>query len=336
MSNVVDTLLDWIDIASVTGDEADYADAVARRLEAEGFGVEKQSVAPGRFNLLARAGLPKVVLCTHLDTVPPWFGPSRKGSVVKGRGACDAKGPLVSMLKAARELLSSGEERVGFLLTVGEEIDSAGARVANERLTEPWSPRFVIVGEPTDNLWIRGGKGIFKCGLKAHGIAGHSSQNVGPSAVHELVHTMGGLLQDKWGEHAHFGEGTINIGVIGGGLAPNVVAPEAEAEVLVRAVEPPDVVRARIAKHLGEHVEMTNSLGYGPIAFDAPNDEQGPVVAFGTDAPYLKRWGTPLLYGPGRILDAHTAHEQVTVDELEQASRDYADAARALLARDES
>lgn len=333
MTNAVDTLLDWIDIASVTGEEADYADAVARRLEAEGFGVERQDVAPGRFNLLARAGRPEVVLCTHLDTVPPWFGPSREGRVVRGRGACDAKGPLVSMIDAARTLLSEGEERVGFLLTVGEEIDSAGARVANERLAEPWQPRYVIVGEPTDNAWVRGGKGIFKCALHAHGVAGHSSQDVGPSAVHELIGACAGMLGDTWGEHPRFGRGTINVGLVEGGLAPNVVAPEARASVLVRAVEPPEDVEARIRAHLGAHVQLEGALGYGPIAFDAPEDEDGPVVAFGTDAPYIPRWGTPLLYGPGRILDAHTAHEQVTVDELERASADYARAARSLLAR---
>ena len=335
MNNTIDTLLEWIDIASVTGEEGDYADAVARRLEAEGFGVEKQSVAPGRFNLLARAGEPEVVLCTHLDTVPPWFGPSREGKTIRGRGACDAKGPLVSMLAAARQLLSEGEERVGFLLTVGEEIDSAGARVANERLAEPWKPRFVIVGEPTDNAWVRGGKGVFKCSLAASGVAGHSSQDVGPSAVHELVSAVAGLLADDWGQHEHFGRGTLNVGQIEGGLAPNVVAPEATAALLVRAVEPPEVVRERITKHLGPHVELRGALGYGPMAFDAPDDDAGPVVAFGTDAPYLKRWGQPLLFGPGRILDAHTATEKVTVDELEHASAGYAHAVRRLLARPE-
>ena len=331
MQNAVDTLLDWIDIASVTGDEADYADAVARRLEAVGFDVERQDVAPGRFNLLARAGLPEVVLCTHLDTVPPWFGPEQAGGVIRGRGACDAKGPLVSMLEAARTLLAEGERRVGFLLTVGEEIDSIGARVANERLAEPWSPRYVIVGEPTDNAWVRGGKGLFKCGLKAHGVAGHSSQSIGPSAVHELVRTMAGLIEDDWGSDPRFGEGTINLGLVEGGLAPNVVAPEATASVLVRAVEPPEVVRARIESHLGDAVELVGGLGYGPIAFAAPDDEDGPVVAFGTDAPYLGRWGQPLLYGPGRILDAHTPEEKVTVQELEEANGEYARAVRALL-----
>ena len=94
-----------------------------------GFDVELQKVGPNRFNVLARAGRPEVVFCTHLDTVPPWFGPSREGSVIRGRGACDAKGPALAMLEAATRLLAEGEQRIGFLFTVGEELDSAGVRV---------------------------------------------------------------------------------------------------------------------------------------------------------------------------------------------------------------
>ena len=80
-------LADWIEIPSVTGDEGDYATDLERRLQQLGFACERQEVAPGRFNVLARAGEPQVVFCTHLDTVPPWFGPTREGRVIRGRGA---------------------------------------------------------------------------------------------------------------------------------------------------------------------------------------------------------------------------------------------------------
>ncbi|MCZ6597393.1 MAG: M20/M25/M40 family metallo-hydrolase [Planctomycetota bacterium] len=331
MSSALDTLQDWIDIPSVTGDEADYGDALVRKLEGLGLDVERQRLSEGRFNVLARAGAPEVVFCTHIDTVPPWFGPSRKGDVVYGRGASDAKGPALAMIEAVRELLADGERRIGFLFTVGEEIDSAGARLANEELAEPWRPRYTIVGEPTGNRFVRGHKGIYKCALRARGVAGHSSQDVGPSAIHELIGVAHRILGDGWGEHPVFGRGTINLGEIAGGLAANVVAPEASAEVLVRTVEEPAVVEERLRSHLGEHVELVSGKGYAPIEFVVPAGADGMIVAFGTDAPFLGRWGRPLLYGPGSILDAHTKDEKLTRASLEQAVGDYARTARECL-----
>ena len=328
----IERLLDWIDIESISGNEAGYADALGTHLRAAGFAVESQEVESGRANVLARAGEPLVVFCTHLDTVPPWFGPRRESGAVHGRGACDAKGPALAMIEAARRLVDSGEDRVGFLFTVGEETDGAGARFADAHRCAPWSPRFTIVGEPTDNRFVRGGKGVYKCDLVAHGVAGHSSQPVGPSAVHELVGAIASMLADSWGEHPVFGPGTINFGEIEGGLAANVVAPEASASVLVRAVEEPDVVEARLRSHLGPHVDLLAGKGYGPIEFHVPEGRDGPVVAFGTDAPFLRSWGTPLLYGPGSILDAHTDHELLTERSFDQAVADYESAARELLA----
>ena len=126
-------LRDWIEVPSVTGAEGEYADAVIRALIERGFTVERQVVAPGRFNVLARLGVPRVVFCTHLDTVPPWFGSREDALCVYGRGSCDAKGPLSSMLAAASALLGQGEDRIGFLLTVGEELDSVGAALAKAK-----------------------------------------------------------------------------------------------------------------------------------------------------------------------------------------------------------
>ena len=326
-----ETLMDWIDIDSVTGGEGDYGDALARRLAASGFAVERQDLAPGRFNVLARADEPQVVLCTHLDTVPPWLGPRRAGRVLYGRGACDAKGPALAMILAAERLVAAGERRVGFLFTVGEETDGAGAQLANERIAAPWSPRYTIVGEPTDNRFIRGGKGVYKGDLRATGVAGHSSQCVGPSAIHELVGAVHGLLGESWGEHPVFGSGTINFGNIHGGVAANVVAAEASASVMVRTVEDPEVVERRIRARLGDAVTLVEAKGYGPVDFHVPGGGDGPIVAFGTDAPYLTRWGRPLLYGPGSILDAHTADEKLTESSFEQAVADYERTVRDLL-----
>jgi acetylornithine deacetylase len=239
------------------------------------------------------------------------------------------------MIEAAARLLASGERRFGFLLTVGEETDGGGAQHANRVTSERWRPRFTLIGEPTDNRFIRGGKGVFKGTLKAHGVASHSSRPLGPSAVHELVGTLHALLAESWGTHAIFGQGTLNIGLIQGGVASNVVAPQASASVMVRVVEEPARVEARIRARLGEHVEFVAEKSYGPIEFHVPDAHAAgaPVVAFGTDAPWLSRFGQPLLYGPGSIDDAHTDHERITRESFERAVEEYERTARELLAR---
>lgn len=328
------TLCDWIEIPSVTGDEASYGDALARKLAELGFAVERQELAPGRFNVLARAGAPRAVLCTHLDTVPPFIGVREERERIHGRGACDAKGQAVAMLAAAERLLASGEERVGLLFTVGEETDSAGAALANARLAPPWDPEFVIVGEPTDLRFVAAGKGSFKGRLDARGVAGHSSQNVGPSAVHELVACAARLLAERWGEHPLLGPGTLNIGQIHGGVAANVVAPSAHAELFVRTVEPADVVRARVERCLSPHVSLSlHSKACSPVEFSVPDGESGIAIAFGTDVPHLSRWGRPVLMGPGSILDAHTDHEKVEKRDLEEGSARFERAVRWALER---
>jgi acetylornithine deacetylase len=337
--DLVRTLVEWIDIPSVTGAEGEYGDALARALAGLGLAVERQTLAPGRFNVLARpdggtAGAPEVVFCTHLDTVPPWIPPREDGVHVHGRGACDAKGQAVAMLAAARALLDAGESRFGLLFTVGEETDSAGAALANERLAEPWRPRHVIVGEPTGLAWVRAHKGAFKAKLVATGEAGHSSQAALPSAIHALVRTSHRLLEESWGDHPVLGSGTLNLGRIEGGVAANVVAASAEADLLVRVVESAAVVRARIERCLEPGVRLDlPSKAHGPTVFDVPDGEEGIPVAFGTDAPHLSRWGRPMLCGPGSILDAHTEHEKVEKRDLERAAETYAAAARWSLAR---
>ncbi len=337
MSDLVRDLSDWIEIPSVTGEEGDYGDALTKKLSEVGFDVERQEVAPGRFNLLARAGAPEVVFCTHLDTVPPFFGVREDSEFIYGRGSCDAKGQAVSQIAAGVELLSRGEDRVGFLFTVGEEIDSVGAAHANKHLADPWRPKYTIIGEPTGLTYCAGHKGIYKATLLAKGVPGHSSQAGGPSAIHELVGCCQRVLSAEWGSHPLFGEGNLNLGLIQGGIAPNVFADEASAVALFRTVEDPDVVEARLQGLLGDHVEITERWkGYAPVEFHVPEGRDSQVVAFGTDAPHMPDWGTPILMGPGAIIDAHTAGEKVAKKDLDFAVTEYANLAQDLLSAAES
>jgi acetylornithine deacetylase len=332
-------LVDWIELPSTTGAEADYANELARVLRAEGFDVELQEAAPGRTNVFARAGRPEVLFCTHLDTVPPHIGSRVADGFVFGRGACDAKGQAAAMLEAGRRLLAAGERRFGYLFTVGEERDSIGAKVADRALDDPafrdrWQPRYTIVGEPTGNRFVRGHKGLFYARLEAAGVMGHSSQAVGPSAIHELVRATARILELGFGDDPDLGQGTLNVGTIGGGLATNVVAPHATCELLARIVEEPKVVEARIRGCLGPHVALSApNANYPPVRFHVPAGEPSIAVAFGTDAPHMRRFGTPLLFGAGAILDAHTEGEKVGLAELEACAGRHVALVRELLVR---
>jgi len=316
-------LVDWIELPSNTGEEAAYTDALARALRHVGFDVELQEVAPGRHNVFARAGRPEVLFCTHLDTVPPHFGSRVADGFVFGRGACDAKGQAAAMLEAGRRLLAAGERRFGYLFTIGEERDSIGAKVADRALDDPafrdrWQPRYTIIGEPTGGRFVRSHKGLFYARLEAVGVMGHSSQDVGPSAIHELVRAAHRVLDIELGHDSELGPGTMNLGLIEGGLAPNVVAPEAHCDLLVRIVEEPNVVAERVKRCLGAHVQLATPItNYGPQRFHVPEGETSISVAFGTDAPHMRRFGTPLLFGAGAILDAHTPDEKVALTDLE-------------------
>lgn len=339
MERYASDLVDWIELASTTGEEADYADALARTLRAAGFDVELQEVAPGRANVFARAGRPQVLFCTHLDTVPPHFGARVADGFVFGRGACDAKGQASAMVEAGRRLLAAGERRFGYLFTVGEERDSIGAKTAQRALDDPafrdrWCPTHTIVGEPTGNRFVRGHKGLFHARLDAVGVMGHSSQDIGPSAIHELVRASARLLEIDMGEDRDLGRGSLNLGLIRGGLATNVVAPEASCDLLARIVEEPAVVEARLRSCLGAHVHMTvPHANYAPVRFLVPDDEPSISVAFGTDAPHMRGFGTPLLFGAGAILDAHTLGEKVALADLERCAVRHVTLVQRLLAQ---
>lgn len=331
MSDPLAMLTDWIAIDSTTGREGEYGDAIAERLTRIGFSVERQPVAAGRFNVVARAGEPQVVFCTHLDTVPPFFGPTVDREYVHGRGACDTKGIAFAMLEAASRLLAGGEDRIGFLFTVGEEVDFAGAKALRASPPAGFAPRFTIIGEPTDNRFVRAHKGVWGATLIGRGVKAHSSRPLGPSALHEVVRTLGSLLDAELGDHPVLGKGSVNIGAVRGGIAPNVVADHAEAEVFLRTVEPGEAVEHRVRSHLTEHVELVSGVGCDPCEFHVPPGHEGTIETFATDAPFLEAFGRRLLYGPGKIVDAHTDHERIERRAIERAVEEYVSVTRELM-----
>jgi len=317
-----------IDIDSTTGKEQPAGEWLAARLAGLGYTVERQPIGDGRFNVFARLDQPSVVLSTHFDCVPPFFPSDVRADALFGRGSCDAKGIVAAQVAAAERLRASGERRVGLLFVVGEERGSDGAMVANER---PCGSRFLINGEPTDNRLGRATRGVLRLRLKATGRAAHSSTpEYGESAIDKLLDALIRMRSLRWPGDPELGETFYSVGLIDGGIAPNVISPSASAEVMFRIVGSADEVKA-VARTLEPLVDIEEVLRVPMVRLHTVDGLPSAVFPFTTDVPLLNRWGTPLLYGPGSILVAHTAEEHLAIADLDAAIDGYHRLARACL-----
>ena len=326
-----------IDIPSLTGLETAVGNFLADYLDDLGYNVEKQEAATERFNIIATTDeLPSIVFSTHMDTVPPFVSSDEDDEFIYGRGSCDAKGIIAAQILAAEKLRAKGVNNIGLLFTVDEELSSIGAQVANHHsLAEQC--RFVINGEPTDNLLAVGTKGSMRFVLSTDGVAAHSAYpEAGVSAITKLLDVLQDVRGIEWPNDSFFGDTTCNIGVINGGTRPNVIPDQARAEVQVRLAIDFEQAKAIVERVVGGRALIEIASAHDPVRlFSIPGFEES-VVRFTTDIPYLSNWGQPLLLGPGSILDAHTDHERVSKRELEQAVDLYTQLVDRLNATNES
>jgi acetylornithine deacetylase len=251
--------------------------------------------------------------------VPPHIASGEDEEYIYGRGACDAKGIIAAQVFAAESLRAEGIEDVGLLFTVDEEQSSLGARAANDH---PWarSCRFLINGEPTDNLLATGSKGSLRVRLRTKGRAAHSAYpERGESAIEKLLEVLSEVRATDWPRDEFFGETTCNVGTIAGGTRSNVVPAEAEAVLHLRLTTPSAEVKAPLERIAGARADVEYLSVSEPVRMLAAPGFESCVVRFTTDISYLDNWGQPLLLGPGSILDAHTEHERVPKRELERA-----------------
>jgi acetylornithine deacetylase len=292
--------------------------------------VIEQRVDDTRFNVIATSGPPSVVFSTHFDCVPPFFPSRVAGDRLYGRGSCDAKGILATQVAAAVRLRREGECRIGLVFVVGEERGSDGARIANEAALH--GCRFLVDGEPTDNRLGLATRGILRIKLRASGRAAHSSfPELGESAIDKLIDTLIELRSIELPTDPALGRTHFTIGLISGGVAPNVVSPSAEASVMFRTVSDAADVRRAVAP-LERRVAIEHEQEAPTVhLITVPGFDQA-VFPYTTDIPFLARWGAPLLFGPGSIHVAHTADEYVSIAELAAAVDHYVKLARALLA----
>jgi acetylornithine deacetylase len=305
-----------VDIDSTTGREADCGRWLAAYLRARGYTVEEQPVDDQRFNVFARLDEPIVVMSTHFDCVPPFFSSREEDGRLYGRGSCDAKGVLAAQICAAERLRSEGARDVGLLFVVGEERGSDGARTANAR---PNHSRFLVNGEPTDSRLGAATRGAFRVKLIAKGRAAHSSYpEAGESAIEKLIDALVRLRAMEWPEDQLLGRTHYTVGLIDGGIAPNVIPPNAEAEVMFRTVGPPRDLLPLLGG-LRDLVETEVILEVPAVRLHTVPGFETAVFPFTTDIPFLSKWGTPMLFGPGSIFVAHTAEEHVSLAELHGA-----------------
>jgi acetylornithine deacetylase len=319
-----------IDIDSTTWREGAAARRLAAELSGLGYQVTEQQVSDDRINVFARLhSPPQVVFSTHIDCVPPFFPSRVERGLLFGRGACDAKGIIAAQVAAAERLRAAGETRFALLFVAGEERGSDGAAVANAQA--PPGVRFLINGEPTDNRLGAATRGMYRLRLNAKGRAAHSSfPELGESAIDKLLDALMVIRGLELPDDPLLGRTHYNVGLIEGGVAPNVISPHASAELMFRIVGDGAPIRAalRVVESL---VAVEHILEIPAVRLHTVPGFETAVFPYTTDVPVLTNWGTPLLIGPGSIHVAHTDEEHLSIEELHQAVELYASLAHSLL-----
>jgi len=329
MTDVVALAAELLAIPSLSSNESEVVDFVSRWLVARDWNVTVQEVSRGRGNVWASRDGGGVTFSTHLDTVTPHLAPRLEGERLYGRGACDAKGIAAAMLAAADRLVNSGERRIDLLFVVGEEKGSDGARAANN--LSPTS-RFLVNGEPTESKLASGAKGSLRVTVRTRGREAHSAYpHLGESAIEPMLALLPTLKNLPLPVDEILGETTVNIGVIRGGTAANIIAAHAEAEMMIRLVGDVEPIRVMIEDWAHDRAEIEFG-SYIPAQHfhTVPGFDTAPM-AYTSDIPLLSRWGTPLMFGPGSIHVAHTPDEYVDINELRSSVEAYERIARHLL-----
>lgn len=324
-----------VDIESITLNEERcglYLLEVLERLTSAHNGtLERMEVEPKRFNVLATFGDPLVTLSTHYDTVPPFFASREDDEYVWGRGACDTKGIIASMIKAAEGLLSDGVRNFALLFVVGEERNSMGAY---EAAKQPRGSKYLINGEPTENKLALGSKGALRYEVEATGRMAHSAYpHLGESAIDKLLDALQALRQIELPVDEVLGPSTLNIGTLTGGRAPNVIPDHARAEVFFRLVDSGDETAAAVQRAVAGKAVAKELLRIPAVRLGALDGFETDVMAYTTDIPaFGGAWGQPFLLGPGTIHVAHTSEERIPKVQLHEAIGMYQQLVRRLLA----
>jgi acetylornithine deacetylase len=235
------------------------------------------------------------------------------------------------MLCATENLLTEGVRNFALLFVVGEEKDSAGAYFA---AAHPRGSRFIINGEPSGNRLALGSKGALRYELNATGRTAHSAYpELGESAILKLLDALERIRKIPLPADKVLGPCTVNIGLLSGGRAPNVVPDSASATLMFRLVADPAPLRAAVRQAAGDDAQDHEILCIPAVLLGSLPGFETTVVAYTTDIPaFGGEWGQPFLIGPGSIHVAHSGEERVPKAQLVEAVEIYARMVRQLLA----
>jgi acetylornithine deacetylase len=318
---ISEELIQIMKIDSTSGKEIGLARFIADNFHMPGADLEVQDVGDGSLNLFYKWGTPEIIFCTHLDTVPPYIEPRAEKSRVFGRGACDAKGQIITAWNVCKELYREGESNFGLLLVSGEETGSKGAKVANSLIR---GCKYVIVGEPTENKLIKAGKGVQLYDVKISGINSHSGYpQYGDDAVRRMSKFLDRLAGIEFPEDPLTGSTTYNIGSLTSANAYNVVPDLVTFKIYFRTTFTSHPLIGDILKSIADDkTRITRVREEEPFEFFYIDGYAGDIAAFSCDGPSLFNLGRCLLYGPGSIKTAHTENEFISLDEIEKAVTD--------------
>ena len=311
---------DILEIDSTSGRERALAEWLLAHVEAPR--AESFEVGDGTLNLLFSWGRPRLVFCTHMDTVPPYIAPSFDGESVHGRGSCDAKGQLYAMYRACKLLEAGGKSGFGLLLLSGEETGSFGAKAFSRG---GFSAPYLVIGEPTDNCMVSASKGTRSFDLRFTGKAFHSGYpECGRSAVEMFVDFMNRLHAEAFPPDAELGETTFNVGQLRSDNPQNILSPSLECRLYFRTTfASTERVDAFMAACAGPELTVAARGGDDPAAYMTLPGFRTKAVSFGSDAPHLKNFTHKMICGPGSIKVAHRDDECVSLAEIDEAVENY-------------
>lgn len=338
-----------LNIDSTSGKEGELARVVAELAEGPGRRVEMFDVGDHTYNLMISWGTPKVVFCTHLDTVPPYIPPKDFQGGVSGRGTCDAKGQIYAMWEACKELESKGYDGFALLLLAGEETGSNGAKAFS---SSHQGAEWVIVGEPTDNQMASAAKGTKSFEVTFTGEPFHSGYpQYGTSAVELFNDFINVLRSIRFPADELLGETTWNVGALSSPNPQNILSGHLSCRIYFRTTFESDEMVCNVMRNIaGENARLRfgnpnvqdgsdvvskdiskwqKRMSVRALGGDAPSrfvvldGFPSKPVAFGSDAPQLSNFKNKILYGPGSILVAHRDEEHVLLSDIEQAKDNY-------------
>ena len=318
---------EFLSIDSTSGKERKVAEWLAERLPgmfpaANRPELRAEEVGDGTLNLLLTWGAPRIVFCSHLDTVPPYIPPTLADEVIKGRGSCDAKGQVFAIVEACKRLAEAGETDFGMLLLAGEETGSWGAKAFAKT---DFKAEYLVVGEPTDNCMVSASKGTKSFDLKFTGEPFHSGYpQYGVSAVDLFVEFVNALKAKDFGMDPILGETTWNIGLVHSDNPQNILSPELTCRLYFRTTFVSDeAVCQWMTEAQSGRLTVNPRGGDTPARYWTVEGLPSKSVAFGSDAPHLKNFTHKAICGPGSITVAHRDDEHVLAADLATAVEQY-------------